>query len=66
MTTISEVRESEEGAMFLICLHAISQSVFHVIACLKSILFHVSNPDVCDDVCVDVNDDVDDDVCSDV
>ena len=46
MTTISEIRENGEGAMFLACLHAISRSVFHAIACLKCMLFHASNPDV--------------------
>ena len=43
MTTISEVRESEDDAIFLTCLHANSQPVFHAIACLKCMLFLVSN-----------------------
>ena len=46
MTTISEIKESEDDAMFLICLHAISRSVSHAIACLKCMLFCVSIADV--------------------
>ena len=43
---IRDIKESEENAMFWVYLHAISQSVSHAIACLKCMLFDVSNVDV--------------------